>query len=365
MINPDYFSLNDDSEEIKLGPDDKSIKIIEEKPLPKYEDKYLEDIRKLDKEFQFTEIEDERKLKKYVECWKEIKDSLSNEIEKTKNKINKIEESIRRYEISDDEFCDDDEDNDNDEFLVETKEQRVKRLQNDKNKLSESLDNLQSQMESTAGLNALMKKAMDQANEFIINQRLDKLKNCYIMEFTPLGNVLMIYDREKLSFRYYSDNTIPYRYLEPVGRKYVKFYNCRPIFVDMEEELKLAEDRWEKEKKEKEQKEEEEKRKAEELKEKNKVVENKKSVFAKFKSYNKDSVAGKMMAAPPKNSIPNKQLTAEQENEKVLLKEKANRYTYEGKISNFNFLKKVERKIVNKKYAMTFADFKKMQHDKK
>jgi len=365
IIYPDYFSLNDDSEEIKLGPDDKSIENFEEKILPKYEDKYLEDIRKLDKEFQFTEIEEERKLQKFQESWKEIKDSVLNEIEKTKNKINKIEESIRRYESVEDEFCDDDEDTDNDEFLVETKEQRVKRLQNEKNKLSESLGILQSQTETIAGLNVIMKKAMDQANEFIKNQRLDKLKNCYIMEYTPLGNVLMIYDVERETFRYYSDNTIPYRYLEPVGRKYVKFYNCRPIFVDMEEELKLTEERWEKEKKEKEQKEEEEKRKAEELKVQNIVVENKKSVFAKFKSYNKDSVAGKMMAIPPKNNIPNKILTPQQENEKILLKEKANRYTYEGKISNFNFLKKVEKKIVNKKYAMTFADFKKMQHDKK
>ena len=255
-----------------MGPDDKSIENIEEKILPKYEDKYLEDIRKLDKEFQCTEIEEERKLQKFRESWKEIKDSVSNEIEKTKNKINKTEESIRRYESIEDEFCDDDEDNDNDEFLVETKQQRVERLQNEKNKLSESLGVLQLQTETTAGLNVLMKKAMDQANEFIINQRLDKLKNCYIMEYTPLGNVLMIYDSERNSFRYYSDNTIPYRYLEPVGRKYVKFYNCRPIFVDMEEELKLAEEKWEKEKKDKEQKEEEEKRKAEELKEQNKVV---------------------------------------------------------------------------------------------
>ena len=70
------------------------------------------------------------------------------------------------------------------------------------------------------------------------------------------------------------------------------------------------------------------------------------------------------MVAPPKNSIPNKPLTKEQENEKIILKERANRYTYEGKISNFNFLKKVERKIVYKKYAMTFADFKRMQNVK-
>jgi hypothetical protein len=46
----------------------------------------------------------------------------------------------------------------------------------------------------------------------------------------------------------------------------------------------------------------------------------------------------------------------------ILLKDKANRYTYEGKFANFSFLKKVDRKAVNKKFAMTFADFKKMQN---
>ena len=185
------------------------------------------------------------------------------------------------------------------------------------------------------------------------------------MEATPLGNVLMIYDFKNNTFKYYSDNSIPYRYLESVGRKYVKCFNCRPVFIDMEEELKLAEEKWEKEQKEKEQKEEEERLKREEANNKNQVVvENKKSVFTKFKSYNKDHGAGKSMVAPPKNSIPNKALTKEQENEKIILKERANRYTYEGKISNFNFLKKVERKIVDKKYAMTFADFKRMQNAK-
>ena len=46
-------------------------------------------------------------------------------------------------------------------------------------------------------------------------------------------------------------------------------------------------------------------------------------------------------------------------NAKILLKDEANRFSYEGKIINFNFLKKVERKIVDKKYALSFADFKK------
>jgi hypothetical protein len=54
---------------------------------------------------------------------------------------------------------------------------------------------------------------------------------------------MMIYDNTTETFKYYIDNTIPYRYLETIGRKYVKQFNCRPIFVDMEEELKIAEEK--------------------------------------------------------------------------------------------------------------------------
>ena len=67
------------------------------------------------------------------------------------------------------------------------------------------------------------------------------------------------------------------------------------------------------------------------------------------------------MAVPPKNSIPNKSVNETKENEKVLLKERANRYTYEGKFANFNFLQKIERKVFNKKLGLSFSDFKKMK----
>jgi hypothetical protein len=46
--------------------------------------------------------------------------------------------------------------------------------------------------------------------------------------------------------------------------------------------------------------------------------------------------------------------------EKVILKERANRYSCEGRFSNFSIIQKVDRKKVDKKFAMTFADFKKM-----
>jgi len=202
----------------------------------------------------------------------------------------------------------------------------------------------------------------------MVQERLNKLNGCYIMEHTPQGNVIMTYDLSRNSFKYYSDNTIPYRYLETVARKYIKQFNCRPIFVDMEEELKLAEEKWSLER-EKEEKEKAEKERLKQELEKNKnikPVEEKKNVFAKFKSYNKEAGTGKINAgaAPPKNSIPNQTLNEKQANEKILLKEKANRYTYEGKMVNFSFLKKVNKKAVNKKYAMSFADFKKMQKEK-
>jgi hypothetical protein len=76
------------------------------------------------------------------------------------------------------------------------------------------------------------------------------------------------------------------------------------------------------------------------------------------------NLKGGNKAKKQKNSIPNTKVTENNTNEKVLLKENANRYSYEGKLSNFNFLKKVDRKVVDKKYGMTFADFKRLQEEK-
>jgi hypothetical protein len=122
----------------------------------------------------------------------------------------------------------------------------------------------------------------------------------------------------------------------------------------MEEELRLFEEKWEKEQQfKKQQKEENEKDKNIN----NKNNESKKNVFAKFKSYNKDAGA-KISMAPPKNGIP-KHVSENKENEKILLKERANRYTYEGKFANFNFLQKIQQNVFNKKLRLSFAEFKK------
>jgi hypothetical protein len=337
----------------------------EEKHVIKYEDKFLADIRKMEKEYIFDEAELKLLEEKRVFFYNEIVDTRENKMKELTNKLSEIElqyNSLLKEELKEEVKEENNYDSDGEECIFYgsydelTKEEKIENLLYDKKRMLCEIKEL----EASINYEKDKEESCIQARNYIINKRIEKLENCFIMESTPQGNVLMIYDNKRSSFKFYSDSTIPYRYLEVVGRKYVKMFDCRPLYVDMEEELNLAEKRWEKERKEKEDKEEQEKKQKEE--QKVKPVE-KKNVFAKFKSYNKEGGSGRVnIGVPPKNSIP---MTKEQENEKIILKEKANRYTYEGKMANFNFLKKVDRKVVDKKYGLSFADFKKMQKSAK
>jgi len=70
----------------------------------------------------------------------------------------------------------------------------------------------------------------------LIEQKDNSLEKSWkrriLMENTPQGNVIMFYDAYKLSFSYYSDNTIPYNILNAVAMKYVTTYFCRDFFID-------------------------------------------------------------------------------------------------------------------------------------
>ena len=359
VMYPLYFSLEDNLKEDDLKEETtEEVKPEEPQPEVKYEDKFLEDIRKMNKEYVFDDAEKLEEGKQYIELLKKASDERVYQLTQIRNSISQIEIKLIKYD-SDEDYCTCDDD-DEDVNLGETKEERIKVLVTQLKELKEEKQKLEELFQSKKYIEESLLKINEEARKFIIDKRIDKLDNSHVMEFTPLGNVLMKYDKNKEAFRFYSDSTIPYRYLEVVGRKFVKQFNCRPLFVDMEEELKLAEEKWEKERKEKEEKEEDKRKKEEAIKNKAPIEEKKKNVFAKFKSYNKESGTGHVStAAPPKNSIPNKKLTQTQENEKILLKQKANRYTYEGKIANFSFIKKVDRKVIDKKFGMSFADFKK------
>ena len=201
---------------------------------------------------------------------------------------------------------------------------------------------------------------------------LEGLKNNFVMEHTPVGNVIMCYDVKRESFSYYADNVIPYRFLEVLGRKYVCTFMCAKLYNSMEDELKRLDDKkqkYELELKMKEEAEEEAKAELAKFNANNVNTNNangkdelinteivKKSVYAKLKDYNKnvskESMSVKVDAQ--KNASRANTSTA-------YLKENANRYSCDGKINNMQFLKKVERKVTDKNYAMSFADFKKMK----
>jgi hypothetical protein len=343
LIHPDFEPL-----EVNIYSKNNDIKeestVDESKVTPKYEDKYLEDIRSLNREWDFTVEENNIIFEQVSKLFCEYKENKLNRIEKIQQEIKNLENEIS-------------EDNDTNDDLNKINNVRRDHIKN----LQEEYELLDLEVKTEKGLDELKKQCEIEARKNIVNKRLNKLENCYIIEKTPIGNVLMIYEKEKETFKYYSDCNIPYRYLDVVGRKYVKLFDCRPIFVDMEEELRLFEEKWEKEQELIKIREEENKKTYENQKSNNEVVK-KKNVFAKFKSYNKDAGGKISMAPPPKNSIPNnKSINENKENEKILLKERANRYTYEGKFANFNFLKKIDRKIFNKKLGLSFADFKKMK----
>jgi hypothetical protein len=360
IIYSDFWLDNDEYNKENISRNE----IITEPPKQalKYEDKYLEDIRRLNKEWEFTEDEN-NELSQLIEDFLNgyIK-SKTNRLEEITNEINNIEKDIS--EDTDSFNYVEDFDDEGDEFIHEnTIEERNNEGKAKINELQEEYNKIKTEIGSEKGMDELKCESMNKAREYIINKRFDKLKNCYVMEKTPIGNVLMIYEKERETFKYYSDCNIPYRYLEVVGRKYVKVFGCRPIFIDMEEEIRLFEEKWEKEQELKKIKEEEDKKfTEEEVKNQQQFLEGKKkNVFAKFKSYNKDAGGKISMAAPPKNSIPNNYVNEKKENDKILLKERANRYTYEGKFANFNFLQKIERKVFNKKLGLSFGDFKKMK----
>ena len=304
-------------------------------------------------DYNFSWAEIKIRDDKFNELLNLYKTNLINDLEKEI-----VEKSMKYLEM------DDDDDNDYENIgSSEKKEEMKKEIEEEITLLRYKVKDLE---DNDISLLCSEKLKME-TRQFVIKERLDSLKNNFVFEKTPLGNVIMYWNNSRGSFEFYSDNTIPYRYLETVGRKYVKTFNCRQIYVDMEFELS----EFERKQKEKQDDIDLEKKKKMEMElelEKNTSFNSKsnsnlgkKDVFAKFKNYNKESGTGKVNrgAAPPKNSIPNNN-NVKKADEKVILKENANRYTYEGKLANFSFLKKPDRKIIDKKYAMSFADYKKL-----
>jgi hypothetical protein len=195
---------------------------------------------------------------------------------------------------------------------------------------------------------------------FCSDEKIEGLKNMILMENTPLGNVIMYYDKSRETFIYYSDSNIPYRYLEVISRKYVVMNNCKQIHVDMEQEIKEAQEKLEQKKQEEEEKKKQLEQQQQNPDEKNSSTIVKKDVFAKLKKYNTNTSLKSSGIPTDNKSVSISKKNIQENNKPLILKENANRYSREGKIINFSFLKKVDKKVVDKRYGMSFSDFKKM-----
>lgn len=175
------------------------------------------------------------------------------------------------------------------------------------------------------------KKYVEQYNlldEVVLTkEKIDSLTNNFIMDLTPVGNVVMCYDSDKESFLYYSDNVVPYRFLEALCRKYVVTFSCKSLYVNMEEQLEDTKPN----------------------------VSETTAVVKPMKT--KDIIAS--LKNPPK---PQPQQQQQQPAKKM--KVRANRYSSMGRFSNFKIIKPVEKKLVVENYTMTFSDFKKLNANK-
>ena len=354
---------NENSNEDTKKEDDMKVEVKKEE---KYEDKYIQRFKSFPNDYVYSVEEENKMREKYEELRVNFENDVRKNMERVLQKIDHVDMIIKKgvetdegvrdllgfYDYDYDEYKEDPDYLENVTVCYKKIEELYDGLSSEKHLYEIKLEELKCQSPDD-------EKLYKEAKDYVLSQNLNNLKNCYVMEFTPLGNVVMRYDNERGTFEYFSNNSIPYRYLEPVGRKYVMTYFCKPLFVDLEEELKRAEEKYDSEKS------------ATEEKQRISKINQPKQVFANLKSYNTPLLKTTPLSLPSKNRETSKfvlppQIKANLPNvntksDKHLLKENANRYTWEGRFSNLNLLKKIDRKQIDKKYAMTFADFKKMQ----
>jgi len=151
---------------------------------------------------------------------------------------------------------------------------------------------------------------------------IEMLPSKFVMESTPVGNVIMYFDYDKRAFQYYSDFSVPYKYLECVSKKYC-IVNKNKIYRDIKMEVDVNEFSI--------------------VRNSSASLQNKSKSFAKLKGYNNSN--------PSNPSIKGGRST-KQSDLKIIQKDIV-RYTHLGKICNFSFVKNT----VPKFKPVSYKDF--------
>ena len=190
------------------------------------------------------------------------------------------------------------------------------------------------------------KKYLDRFRDMKEHDKIDKeaLTSSMVIDYTPYGNVAMKYDEKRGIFMYYSDHSIPYRFLESVAQKFAIQFDCKSLVVDTEKEL------------EKMTKSTKDNEIAIDNKETSEPIPQpeKKDVFAKFKTYNKSSVPG------GSNTVSTQAGSSTSNSKPDLELEKSNTYSCEGKFSNMELLQSVKKNAFDSRLKMSYAQFKQM-----
>jgi hypothetical protein len=145
------------------------------------------------------------------------------------------------------------------------------------------------------------------------------LPSKFVMESTPVGNVIMYFDYDKRAFQYYSDFSVPYKYLECVSKKFC-IVNKNKIYRDIKMEVDVNEFSI--------------------VRNSSSSLQNKSKSFAKLKGYNNSNPS-------IKNGRSGKQA------ELKIIQKDIVRYTHLGKICNFSFVKNT----VPKFKPVSYKDF--------
>lgn len=225
-----------------------------------------------------------------------------------------------------------------------------------KAKINENLENCETEITKFPS-----EKLVQLARDEVCNTQLDPLLiSNFVMEATPIGNVLMRYNAKNSAFEYFSDRSMPRRYLETVGRKYIITFGCPHLWIDNETEIQLAAEKQKQELAKKKQLEENTKNTNEKNEQSKEVANKSKQIFAKFKSYNKPSAkkggAGVSMNYNTSTSPFSFKFSVKTDKtHKGIVQERSNCFIYVDKLSFYSPLQKVKSP---KKEAMTFAEFK-------
>lgn len=176
-------------------------------------------------------------------------------------------------------------------------------------------------------------------NKYLNVENLKSLKNSFVFETTPAGRVIMCYnydaDPDLCAFYYYSNTIVPYKLLDIVAQKYVITFDCKILYLDISAELDNL---------------------------KKKVIANHKKLNDEFNGEKAKELTqhNKLFASFKKYNTTSSTIQIKEDNSKLVIKEKINKYINKGKITNFEFIKKVDKKLVSKNYSLKFSDFKKL-----